>query len=343
MSIGTTDEYRARVKRGSFTEIPIIDLAPVVNQEPGGLEKVADQVRDVCARVGFFYIKNHGIPQSAIDGFLAGSKAFFDKPLEEKMKVHISKSPNHRGYMPLYEENFYDTLDQKAANKDHKEGYEIGINLPTDNPDVVAGIPMLGPNFWPDDVPEFQASAEKYQAYMEKLREKLFEVFALSLLQPKDYFKPVTTRPPSILRVLHYIENDFPQDDVNWGISAHTDYEAFTILYASSPGLQVMNADGGWIDAPPIEGAYVINIGDVIELLSNGAFQATSHRVLNIGQERYSIPQFCTLDYETVVAPLSEWVTETHPANYKPLRSGGTSLLIDHPRVHLFARALAGR
>jgi isopenicillin N synthase-like dioxygenase len=191
MSISTTDEYRERVKRSSFTEVPIIDMSPVVLNEPGALEKMADEVRDACARVGFFYIQNHGVPRSVIDEFLAGSKAFFDQPLEKKMKVHISKSPNHRGYMPLYEESFYDTLDQKTANKDHKEGYEIGIDLPSDHPDVAAGIPMLGPNFWPDNIPQFKASAEKYQSYMETLRENLFEVFALALLQPKDYFVPV--------------------------------------------------------------------------------------------------------------------------------------------------------
>lgn len=317
----TTDSYRARVKRQSFTKIPIIDLAPVLNDEPGGLERVAEEVRDACMQIGFFYIKNHNVSKSALDAFLKASKDFFGLPLDEKMQVHIAKSPNHRGYMPLYEESFYDTLDQKTANKDHKEGYEIGIELPLDHPDVVAGIPMLGPNFWPKD-PAFGESALRYAAEMATLREKMFELFAVALYQKKDYFKEVTTRPPSILRVLHYIENQFPQDDTNWGISAHTDYEAFTILYANSPGLQVLNANDEWVDAPPIEGTFIINIGDVIELLSNGAMQATSHRVLNMGSERYSVPQFCTLDYETVVSPLADWVTATYPAAYKPLRSG---------------------
>jgi isopenicillin N synthase-like dioxygenase len=111
-------------------------------------------------------------------------------------------------------------------------------------------------------------------------------------------------------------------DGANWGISAHTDYEVFTILHTDGPGLQALNASDEWVDVPPIDGTFIINIGDMLELLSNGAFVATSHRVLNIGRERFSFPMFCTLDYETVVAPLPQWVTDQHPAAYQPMRSG---------------------
>jgi isopenicillin N synthase-like dioxygenase len=154
------------------------------------------------------------------------------------------------------------------------------------------------------------------------LSRQLFQAFALALFLPRNYFDAFLTRPPSVLRIAHYIQNDFPMNEANWGISAHTDYEVFTILHTDLPGLQALNAGGNWVEVPPVDETFIINIGDMLELLSNGAFVATSHRVINTGRERYSFPMFCTLDYETVVAPLPQWVTDKHPAAYKPMRSG---------------------
>jgi len=93
-----------------------------------------------------------------------------------------------------------------------------------------------------------------------------------------------------------------------WGISAHTDYECFTILHVTAPGLQVMNANGDWIDAPPVEGAFVINIGDMLEAMTNGRFIATPHRVRNVPDERFSFPLFCSLDYDTMIEPLPQFI-----------------------------------
>ena len=316
-----TDVYRDASPRGSFTAIPVVDLSPLSGTDPRAMTALADEIRLASSRVGFFYIKNHGIAEAVIDRAYAAARRFFAVPEAEKQACHISKSLAHRGFVPLYEESFYETLGATTANRDHKECFQIGIDLPPDHPDFVPGMPLLGQNLWPE-VAGFQRDMSAFFEALRELSRRLFGAFALALFLPRDYFDAMLTRPPSVLRLAHYIDNDFPADQANWGISAHTDYEVFTILHTDRPGLQALNAGEQWVDVPPLAGTFIINIGDMLELLSNGAFVATSHRVLNIGKERFSFPMFCTLDYETVVAPLPQWVTARHPSAFQPMRSG---------------------
>jgi isopenicillin N synthase-like dioxygenase len=267
--------------------VPVIDLSPLSGNDADALRTLIEEIRLACSRVGFFYIKNHGIAQQSIDRAYARSKQFFALPDREKHACHIAKSANHRGFVPLYEESFYDTLASATANKDHKECFQIGIDLPPEHPSFVPGIPLLGPNLWPAQS-GFEQDMRKFFDDLLGLSRRLYQAFALALFLPRDHFDPVLTRPPSVLRIAHYVENGFPMDEANWGISAHTDYEVFTILHTDRPGLQALNAAGDWVDVPPLAGTFIINIGDMLELLSNGAFVATSHRVLNTGKERYS-------------------------------------------------------
>jgi isopenicillin N synthase-like dioxygenase len=316
-----TDIYRDASPRGAFTQIPVIDVSPLSGIDARAMTAVSEEIRLACSRVGFFYIENHGIAQDTIDRAYGAAKRFFALPEADKHTCHISKSLAHRGFVPLYEESFYESLGATTANRDHKECFQIGVDLPPDHPDFVPGIPLLGQNLWPE-VAGFKRDMSDYFDALRELSRRLFRGFALALFLPRDYFDPVLTRPPSVLRLAHYIENDFPADEANWGISAHTDYEVFTILHTDQPGLQALNASEQWVDVPPVDGTFIINIGDMLELLSNGAFVATSHRVLNIGRERFSLPMFCTLDYETVVAPLPQWVTAKYPPSFHPMRSG---------------------
>ena len=115
------------------------------------------------------------------------------------------------------------------------------------------------------------------------------------------------TKPPSQLRLVHY-PPDPGVDPNSTGIGAHTDYEVFTILHTTGPGLEVLNARGASIDAPPIDGAFVVNIGDMFEVLTNGAWVSTTHRVRKVSRERYSFPFFFNFDYRTRVSrSLGSW------------------------------------
>ncbi len=136
---------------------------------------------------------------------------------------------------------------------------------------------------------------------------RLLWAFAVALGEDPDVFSRHATKTPSQLRLVHYPYNAEAKD--GQGIGAHTDYECFTLLKPTAPGLEVLNGAGEWIDVPPMEGTFVVNIGDMLELWTNGAFVATSHRVRKVAEERYSFPLFFNVDYHTEVKPLPQFAS----------------------------------
>lgn len=285
----------------AFTELPVIDVTALGDDSGEKKRAVAAEVGRAAATVGFFYVSGTGIASSAFDGLLAAAKAFFALPVEEKMLSYIGLSRCHRGYVPEGEEVF------DGGTIDHKEAFDTGPDLPDDDPDYLAGNPMLGPNQWPTAVPGFAAAVSAYYRDAMALGRRLLGALAMAMGEPEDAFGRHMTKPPSQLRLIHYPHaldaSDAP------GIGAHTDYELITLLRPTSPGLEVLNGAGKWIDVPPRGDALVVNIGDMLELWSNGRFVATSHRVRKVTEERYSFPLFCTLDYHTVLGPLPRLLT----------------------------------
>jgi isopenicillin N synthase-like dioxygenase len=267
--------------------------------------------------VGFLYVSGHGVPQRLFDDLLEATKQFFDLSMERKMDVYIGKSRNHRGYVPIGEEVFY------GGTTDHKEAFDLSMHLP-DDPEYLAGNPLLGPNQWPD-LPGFAEAVDTYYRATFEFGRVLLRGFAQAMGEHANAFDGWIRKPPSQLRLVHYPPNPSAEDAL--GIGAHTDYECFTLLYPTAPGLEVLNGAGEWIDAPPIPGTYIINIGDMMELLTNGQFVATTHRVRKVKQERYSFPLFFSFDYQTQVAPLPRFVDATRPVR--------TSLVAGE---HLFAQ-----
>jgi isopenicillin N synthase-like dioxygenase len=280
----------------NFDRIPVIDIGGLTANDPASYRKVVDEVRRASSEVGFFYITGHGCPPGLRDRILARAKEFFALPMERKMKAYIGKSKNHRGYVPPGEEVF------AGSAPDSKEAFDFSLDLPLSDPAVQRNPHMLGPNQWPD-LDGFSADATAYYAAMFVIGKRLLQAFAAALDLPKDHFDGFVTAPPSQMRMIHYPHlAEEPADRP--GIGAHTDYECFTLLFGTTPGLEVMNGAGTWIDAPPLPGAFVVNIGDLMEYWSGGKFVATSHRVRKVQQERYSFPLFFCVDYDTKVAPL---------------------------------------
>jgi len=298
-----------------FDSIPVIDISGLGAPDLAARRAVAEQMGAAAREVGFLYVSGHGLDERLFEHVLAAAKAFFARPMDAKMASYIGRSENHSGYVPEGEEVF------PGGTIDRKEAYDLNLDLPG----AAAEAPMLGANLWPDQ-PGFREAASAYYAAVSELAQRLFRGFALALDLPEDHFEPHRRRPPSQLRMIHY-PYDPPAEDRE-GIGAHTDYEFFTILRGTAPGLEVRNGAGDWIDAPPRPGCFVINIGDMLEAWTNGVFTATSHRVRKVAEERYSFPFFATCDFDTVVEPDPRLVTADRPARYGRLISG----------EHLFAQ-----
>ncbi len=285
-----------------FSAVPVIDISPLIRNGAGSAPAVVEQIGRAARDVGFFSVVGHGCPPTAMAALQRQAVAFFEQSLERKMAVYIGLSSNHRGYVPAGEEVF------AGGSQDRKEAFDSALDLPTDDPDA-RRVPLLGPNLWPD-LPGFAADVSRYYSQILAIGRRLMSAFSLALGLAEDHFNRWLIKPPSQLRLIHYPYNADAHDEV--GIGAHSDYECFTLLFATSPGLEIMNSAGQWIDSPPVEGGLTINIGDLLELLSGGAFVATSHRVRRVSQERYSFPLFFNLDYDAPVAPIHS-TTETAP------------------------------
>ncbi|QEN14114.1 isopenicillin N synthase family dioxygenase [Mycolicibacterium sp. ELW1] len=292
----------------SFQSVPVIDISGLRSTDPADRERVAAELGTAARDVGFFYISGTSVSDELFDRLLEATKQFFALPLAEKMKSYIGLSNCHRGYVPVGEEGFY------SDKPDFKEAFDTALDLPADDPDHLAGNPMLGPNVWPDLAGFAETVTEYYQAVL-GVGQDLLGAFAVALGEDPDTFTRHATKTPSQLRLIYYPHNPHAEDAQ--GIGAHTDYECFTLLKPTAPGLEVLNGAGEWIDVPPIPGTFVVNVGDMLELWTNGAFVATSHRVRKVKQERYSFPLFFNVDYHTVVQPLPQFVTadeESRPA-----------------------------
>jgi isopenicillin N synthase-like dioxygenase len=303
----------------NFTHLPVVDIGGLYSPDERARAKTAAKLGDAARESGFCYIIGHRVPDVIVQRALEQSKLFFSLPLEEKMKVYIGLSKHHKGYVPEGEEVF------SAGSKDRKEAFDLGLDLSPDDPDVLAGTPILGPNVWPD-LQGFREAIGAYYDAVSILGNLLFRGFAQALELPESYFNQFVTKPPSQLRLIHYPHNPDAVDGS--GIGAHTDYECFTILLPTAAGLEVMNGAGEWIDAPPVENAFVVNIGDMMEVWTNGEFVATSHRVRRVQEERYSFAMFCVCDYQTVVQPLPPFVSSDRPSQYESQVAG----------EHLFAQ-----
>jgi isopenicillin N synthase-like dioxygenase len=311
----------------AFDRIPLVDVSGLRGADPDRRAEAARALGDAARDVGFAYVVGHGIDPALFRQLVAASTRFFDLPHEEKMRTWIGRSTNHRGYVPPGEEVF------AGQPPDRKEAFDTSRDLPADHPAIAAGTVgvagsagavMLGPNQWPD-LPGFRATVTAWYDAVLALGRTVFTGFALALGEPEDLFTRHVTVPPSQLRLLHYPADGSAEDRP--GIGAHTDYEMFTLLRPTAPGLEVLNGSGEWIDVPLIEGAFVLNVGDLLELWTDGEFVATTHRVRRVTQERYAFPLFCTLDWETVVRPHPrhggrDGLRDAEPSVRQPLVSG---------------------
>ncbi|KHD07073.1 hypothetical protein PN36_22050 [Candidatus Thiomargarita nelsonii] len=271
--------------------LPIISLSKLAEKDAQEVEKLYN----VCCDNGFLYLKDHGVPLSTIRDTIKACRAFFELPDDikrnygqEHQKVHPNTS---RGYSPLGGETLYG-----AAGADPKEIFDFGFDKPPSDQ------PFTGPNFMPDDTvaPNFTASLYKLQhEIMSKVAPKLLRGFALALKLEEDWFDKYFDDPVLLQRVIYYPAN-------GGKAGKHTDNGIFTVLIQEplpSPSLRVYTEDH-WIDGPCPEELFVINLGDMLQLWTDGLFVSTPHEVIHdLPVTRISLPSFVYPNIDTILEP----------------------------------------
>jgi isopenicillin N synthase-like dioxygenase len=287
--------------------LPIVDISGLRSDEPEDWARIASQLRAACLDKGFFYCVGHGVATGLSEALFEQSRAFFDLPLIEKLKLDRTLSPANRGYEPLRGQ-----VLEPGAPPDLKEGYYIGAEVSAEDPRAKAFF-NFGPNVWPQGSPHFREAMETYYRAMLGVVHDLLAGLALSLDLPKDHFAAFSDSPAATLRLLHYPPQPASPEPGEKGCGAHTDFGAITLLLQDDTGgLQVWDHESdGWIEAPPVPGSYVVNLGDLIARWTNGRYRSTLHRVINrSGRERYSAPFFFTGNPLQRIEPLPGCLAE---------------------------------
>ena len=302
--------------------IPVIDFANAFSPELAKREAVAWEIHKACRDVGFFYLAEHGVAQTMIDAQFEAARQFFALPRSTKEAIDLAKSKSGFGYEPMSGQ----TLDV-GTPPDLKEGFQCGMEIPDDHPYVLRGLGRYGLNQWPDEsLPGFRAQCLAYHAAMMDLSRKLLSIIALSLDIEENFFYPITEMPIATLRMLHYPPQRVDAAPNQLGAGAHADWGLVTLLAQDSVGgLEVCNAAGEWIKAPPIAGTYVVNTGDLLQRWSNDMYKSNMHRVLNrndSGKSRYSIPFFQDGDNDAMVSCFASCRDSEHPAKYPECNIG---------------------
>ena len=189
-----------RVHVAAFEEVPQIDIGPLFQDDEPARRRVGDAVRSACIDVGFFYIRNHGVPQATVDDLFEQMALFYALPEDAKQEIHASKSRYFRGYSGLYEERHDATADYYEPH----EVIDFGRENEPDDPPECANSLLYGPNLWPSDPPMLRQAVEAYYAAMLEVSNALLRAFALALALPEAYFDDKFDRAAGALRLLHY-------------------------------------------------------------------------------------------------------------------------------------------
>ena len=277
---------------------PVVDLAPWFDGDASAQASLCREIGDICHRVGFFYVVNHGIPDAVSENYLGAMKAFFDLPLEEREAIDKRFSPQFRGW---------ERLGSELTNNqvDYREQLDIGVERETvPNPDPYY-LALLGPNQWPSAaaLPGFRATVDDYFARLSELSRQLLRMMSVALGLEADHIERVFGQEPSpYLKLIRYPETQ----PGSQGVGTHKDSGFLTLLLQDSQaGLEAQANDDTWYRVDPLPGSLVVNTGELLQLVTHNYFIATPHRVINRATElRYSSAFFYSPDLNTALDPL---------------------------------------
>lgn len=255
--------------------LPVLDFIRFESAAPGVRAGFLEELRRASREIGFFYLTGHGIDPALIEAVQATSLRFFALPDADKAELDMSHSPHFRGYTRAGDE-------LTRGKRDWREQFDIGAERPTieQRPGVPVWTRLQGPNQWPSALPELRSVLLRWQSELTQLSVRVLRAFSAALEQPENALEAVhADNPNPHIKIIRYPGRDTTADDQ--GVGPHKDSGFLTILLQDNVGgLQVETDDGRWIDAPAVPGAFVVNIGELLELATNGYLRATVHRVV---------------------------------------------------------------
>ncbi|KAJ9144005.1 Clavaminate synthase-like protein [Coniochaeta hoffmannii] len=311
-------------------EIPVIDLGRMFG-DITDRRKLASEILHAAETSGFFYIKNHGVPESAIAGVHQEANKFFHLPDEVKLSVKADPAVSFYGYQGPGTRR---VVPEAATDRRESFNFHYEPRFDPLHQGHLADIPEDVREHIPKDsyiwndigLPDFQTELTAYWQNCLALARRLVRILALGLDLPEDYFDRVTTYPGGDLTINFYPgHGDRPaerQGEVE--LNAHTDLQILTLLWQSEGrGLQILNPQNEWIFAPPIPGTFVVNIGDFLMRLTNDRLKSTVHRVKQNGKDdRYSFAFFFGFNFNEKCGVVPTCVSESNPAKYQPATCG---------------------
>ncbi|MFP5472209.1 MAG: isopenicillin N synthase family dioxygenase [Gammaproteobacteria bacterium] len=301
--------------------IPIVDLQGSLDADAPAAQQRARELFEALSQIGFAYIAGHNVAPATREAAFAASRDFHASTLAQKQSLAINAF--HRGYMGMASSTIVTSTVAKVTRPNMSESLMLMHELPPDDPGLLAGLPMQGPNQWPDWLPGFKPAMLAYVREVDALGRHIVRLIALALGLPATALDHHFDHPTTFLRALHYPPQP-PAEDEQIGSAPHTDYGIITLLAQdNSGGLQVRPRGGDWIEAPPIPDTYVLNVGDMLARWTNGRLVSTPHRVINrSGGDRYSLPYFLDPSMDTVIECLPTCTDADHPPQHPPVRYG---------------------
>ena len=309
--------------------IPSIDLDSFISGTSQSRKKTGQLVDDICQKIGFLKIKNHGISREIIDNAWIAAEKFFSLPAKDKNKYMPINSSSPRGYFPMQSETLTKSRGIQTP-PDLKEAFSCGSPkiLESKNNDYEF---FYGENVWPEAPPNFKAVWEKYYHAMEQLSLEIMSLFAIALDLKPHYFNKFYTHHISALRALNYppMKNKLLPEQQRAG--AHTDYGSLTILLADLRvgGLEVKHSDTEWIPITPEDNTFIINIGDMMARWTNDRWVSTLHRVVTsdhpgqaLTNKRQSIAYFQNPNFDAEISCLSTCLEKGVAPKYRSIEAG---------------------
>ncbi len=308
-------------------QVPTVDLSPYVGDGPAAERaRLAREVDDACRTVGFVQVLGHAVPDDVLAGLTGAVDGFFGLPMEAKRGYRVAGA--NRGYSPPKSESLSLSLGVESATRmnDFFEAFNVGTEARS-FPGLDLCVDVYGLKLWPAELPGFRPAVEAYCAHGARVARTLTRVFADALGLAPDFFDRLTDHSVDVLQMNNYAlpEGAVTLDGELTGMGEHTDFGLVTVLWADRvAGLQVLGADGGWHDVVPVEGALLVNLGDLTARLTNEAWSSTLHRVRppvvdGTIERRRSVAFFHDGNVDAVVATLPRFLGSDDGLAYEPI------------------------